>query len=153
MAKSTSWARGLVAAFLIALLGAQPAAAQDPFAGGWTLNPEMSNLSFQSVKKQTVVESSGFATFQGQIDESGAATVTVLWLRELGTSRMLPDPGCTGSEKPICSVGVVESPTAPGPLSSGSPTGGAWSGTVIAIGANAWTVFRLLELSVMAPSP
>ncbi|MGB3246930.1 MAG: OmpA family protein [Sulfitobacter sp.] len=57
---------------------ASGALAQAPFEGGWTLNPEMSNLSFQSVKKQTVVESSGFATFQGTIDESGTANVTVL---------------------------------------------------------------------------
>ena len=65
-------------ALMMAAFAAFPAAAQAPFEGGWTLNPEMSNLSFQSVKKQTVVESSGFATFQGTIDESGAANVTVL---------------------------------------------------------------------------
>lgn len=52
--------------------------AQAAFDGGWTLNSEMSNLSFQSVKKQTVVESSGFATFNGSIDEAGRAEVTVL---------------------------------------------------------------------------
>ncbi len=52
--------------------------AQSAFNGGWTLNSEMSNLSFQSVKKQTVVESSGFATFNGTIDEAGKAEVTVL---------------------------------------------------------------------------
>ncbi|TMM54118.1 OmpA family protein [Sulfitobacter sabulilitoris] len=66
---------------LFVILGiaiAGPAAAQDPFAGGWTLQPSMSNLRFQSVKKQTVVESSSFATLQGGIDESGLAQVSVL---------------------------------------------------------------------------
>lgn len=60
------------------IVGALGAWAQTPFEGGWTLNTEMSNLSFQSVKKQTVVESSGFATFSGAIDEAGQAEVTVL---------------------------------------------------------------------------
>ncbi len=55
-----------------------PALAQSPFAGGWTLKPEMSNLSFQSVKNQTVAESSSFASLQGGIDETGATSVTVL---------------------------------------------------------------------------
>lgn len=78
MAHVLSRTRALCASLVLSAFAACPAAAQAPFEGGWTLNPEMSNLSFQSVKKQTVVESSGFATFQGVIDESGAAKVTVL---------------------------------------------------------------------------
>ncbi len=62
----------------LAVFGTARATAQDAFAGGWTLTPEMSNLRFQSVKKQTVVESSTFATLQGSIEENGAAQVTVL---------------------------------------------------------------------------
>ncbi|MFZ3582469.1 OmpA family protein, partial [Loktanella sp. DJP18] len=54
------------------------ARAQDVFAGGWTLKPEMSNLRFQSVKKDTVVESSSFATLSGSIGADGAARVSVL---------------------------------------------------------------------------
>ncbi|WP_069298822.1 OmpA family protein [Neptunicoccus sediminis] len=50
----------------------------DPFASGWTLNNEQSSLNFQSVKNQTKVESSSFATFSGSIAEDGAATVTVM---------------------------------------------------------------------------
>tara|TARA_R110002049_G_scaffold10127_3_gene50408 strand:- start:115556 stop:116632 length:1077 start_codon:yes stop_codon:yes gene_type:complete len=67
-------------AALLALLCALafPVAAQSPFDGGWTLKPEMSNLTFQSVKKKTVVESSSFATLQGGIDPTGAVRVTVL---------------------------------------------------------------------------
>ncbi|KIN60127.1 OmpA/MotB domain protein [Sulfitobacter noctilucae] len=53
-------------------------AQQSPFSGGWTLQPEMSNLNFQSVKKQTVVESSSFATLEGAIDDSGKTEVNVL---------------------------------------------------------------------------
>ena len=73
MAHSLSRTRAVCASLVLSAFAALPAAAQAPFEGGWTLNPEMSNLSFQSVKKQTVVESSGFATFQGEIDETGAA--------------------------------------------------------------------------------
>ena len=78
MVFSLSRTRACVTSLALSAFAACPAAAQAPFEGGWTLNPAMSNLSFQSVKKQTVVESSGFATFQGAIDESGAAKVTVL---------------------------------------------------------------------------
>jgi outer membrane protein OmpA-like peptidoglycan-associated protein len=49
----------------------------NPFASGWTLQPEMSNLSFQSVKKQTVVESSSFASIEGSIGPGGETEVSV----------------------------------------------------------------------------
>ena len=57
---------------------AQSGHAQSPFDGGWTLQPETSSLNFQSVKQQSIVESSGFATMQGAIAASGAAEVKVL---------------------------------------------------------------------------
>jgi len=78
MTQSKTRLSTLCAALLFSLIAALPATAQSPFEGGWTLNTEMSNLSFQSVKKNTVVESSGFASFQGTIDEGGTANVTVL---------------------------------------------------------------------------
>lgn len=69
----------LVRIFLVALVLPAGANAQDnPFSGGWKLQSEASSLEFQSVKKQTVVESSSFATLSGSIDESGFATLTVL---------------------------------------------------------------------------
>ena len=68
----------LVGACVLVLMGQGAMAQQDPFAGGWTLNPEMSNLTFQSVKKQTVVESSSFATLEGEIAEDGTTQVRVL---------------------------------------------------------------------------
>lgn len=68
----------MVCALIFASLGASAQAQSDPFAGGWTLQPEMSNLNFQSVKKQTVVESSSFATLEGTIDNQGATEVRVL---------------------------------------------------------------------------
>lgn len=64
------------AAFCAAVLPAQ--AQTDPFAGGWTLKNDQSSLDFQSVKNQTVVESSSFATFTGAITQTGDATVTVM---------------------------------------------------------------------------
>lgn len=67
-----------LAAVLGMLVLAQSAQAQlNPFANGWKLNPEMSKLNFQSVKKQTVVESSSFATLEGAIAPTGEAEVTV----------------------------------------------------------------------------
>ena len=66
-------------ALALALAGlAQSGHAQSPFDGGWTLQPETSSLNFQSVKQQSIVESSGFATMQGAIAASGAAEVKVL---------------------------------------------------------------------------
>lgn len=49
----------------------------EPFARGWTLDAETSFLRFQSVKNGSKVEISEFATFAGQIDETGVATLTI----------------------------------------------------------------------------
>ena len=59
------------------LLTAPAAHAQDPFQDGWLLQPESSDLRFQSVKNNAVVEVSSFATFAGAIDENGAAVVRI----------------------------------------------------------------------------
>jgi outer membrane protein OmpA-like peptidoglycan-associated protein len=56
---------------------ARSTSAQDAFAGGWALQPEVSSLQFQSVKNNSVVESSTFATYSGAIAEDGTATVTI----------------------------------------------------------------------------
>ena len=70
---------GLFVALLAVFALGQTAQAQlNPFSGGWTLQPEMSNLTFQSVKKQTVVESSSFATLEGEIGPTGSTEVRVL---------------------------------------------------------------------------
>lgn len=53
-------------------------AQSNPFASGWDLNAEASNIKFQSVKNQTKVESSSFATFSGGIEPDGSATIKVL---------------------------------------------------------------------------
>jgi len=75
--------RAFAATFLATLavfasLGASRATDANPFAPGWVLQSEASALRFQSVKKETVVELSSFATFSGQIDADGTATVSVL---------------------------------------------------------------------------
>lgn len=72
--------RSLAVAVLAVLLvgaGAGVSRAQSPFEGGWTLDPQASSLRFQSVKNETVVESSAFATLSGAIGDDGEATVTV----------------------------------------------------------------------------
>jgi len=70
--------RGLAALGALTGLCATPALAQDnPFAGGWSLKSDSSALRFQSVKNETVVESSSFATFDGAIADDGTATVKI----------------------------------------------------------------------------
>lgn len=61
-----------VAAALVA-----SAADANPFAPGWTLQPDQSNLRFTSVKNGSVVETSSFAAFTGTIDASGNAEVRI----------------------------------------------------------------------------
>ncbi|MCX7561626.1 OmpA family protein [Sulfitobacter sp. F26204] len=68
----------LAAVLTLATLTLRAEAQQNPFAGGWTLQPAMSALNFQSVKKQTVVENSSFATLEGTIAEDGTTKVSVL---------------------------------------------------------------------------
>jgi len=72
----TGWAKAL--AMVLALgLPLEALAQNGPFTGGWTLKPTSSTLNFQSVKKQTKVESSSFATFHGEIDPTGAAKIII----------------------------------------------------------------------------
>jgi len=67
----------LTAVLTLLFIGQSAMAQLNPFSGGWTLQPEMSSLNFQSVKKQTVVESSSFATLEGSIGSTGETEVTV----------------------------------------------------------------------------
>ncbi|MEO9863951.1 MAG: OmpA family protein [Yoonia sp.] len=69
--------RNILLAGLVAL-GPQTAMAQSVFAPGWTMNTETASLRFQSVKKETVVESSTFGTYTGSIDENGLASIRIL---------------------------------------------------------------------------
>lgn len=66
-------------AFAVLVLTNLAAQAQTaPFANGWSLRSEASNFVFQSVKNETKVESSGFATFSGEISEAGRTEVRIL---------------------------------------------------------------------------
>ncbi|WP_425093582.1 OmpA family protein [Tropicimonas sp. S265A] len=62
----------------LAVFGAAPLAAANPFEPGWILESEGSALRFTSVKKGSVVETSTFATYTGLIDPNGAAEIKVL---------------------------------------------------------------------------
>lgn len=68
----------LVACCCLIGLGRAADAQTSPFNSGWTLQSEMSNLDFQSVKKQTIVEVSSFAAMEGTIDEFGQVQVKIL---------------------------------------------------------------------------
>jgi outer membrane protein OmpA-like peptidoglycan-associated protein len=74
----TRFCLALVALFLT--IGAETASAQslDPFEHGWALDPENSEIRFLSVKKGSIAESSGFATFSGVISPDGEARIQVL---------------------------------------------------------------------------
>lgn len=50
----------------------------NPFAPGWALQPEASTIRFQSVKNNTKVESSTFASLSGDVNADGLATVKIL---------------------------------------------------------------------------
>ena len=56
---------------------AQPALAADPFEHGWQLDPEASAITFLSVKKDTIAETSQFAAISGQITERGVAQLII----------------------------------------------------------------------------
>lgn len=69
----------LITAFFLVLTIGQPAIGQsNPFAPGWDMNSEASNLRFQSIKKGNVSESSSFATFDGAIEADGSAQINIL---------------------------------------------------------------------------
>ncbi len=75
-AMAGAWTVVLLVALALWLPGM--ARAQDnPFAGSWVLQPQGSTLGFQSVKNETKVEFSSFATFGGTIDDQGDATISV----------------------------------------------------------------------------
>lgn len=66
-----------LAPVLALTLTCAPALAQDPFAGGWVLQPDGSTLGFQSVKNDTKVEQNSFATVSGEISDQGLATLRI----------------------------------------------------------------------------
>jgi len=67
-----------LALMVISLLGA-PALAQSqgPFGAGWQLDADNSRIGFQSIKNQTKVEQSSFATLSGEIDGSGSVEIRI----------------------------------------------------------------------------
>ncbi|WP_435230872.1 OmpA family protein [Pseudopelagicola sp. nBUS_20] len=68
-----------VLSFVITASWAVSSMAQNaPFASGWKLENEASQLQFQSIKNQTKIETSSFATMEGGINSEGLATIKVL---------------------------------------------------------------------------
>jgi len=66
-------------AILVCLyLCAPPAIAnENPFAGGWVLDTASSSLTFQTIKNGSKLETSSFASYQGEIDENGMASLRI----------------------------------------------------------------------------
>lgn len=70
--------RTVLAGISVCLSLLAPATAQEnPFAGGWVLQPDGSSFGFQTVKNDTKVEQSVFATFAGTIAEDGSAEIRI----------------------------------------------------------------------------
>jgi OOP family OmpA-OmpF porin len=67
----------VIAIAILCCLTGVATAQSSPFAPGWELLPEASAIRFQSVKDSTKVESNSFASFSGNIDTSGLATVII----------------------------------------------------------------------------
>jgi len=61
----------------IALVGAVSCMGSVALAGGWTLNPDVSNVSFGSIKNDYVGESHSFNDISGQVDEAGMVTLNI----------------------------------------------------------------------------
>jgi len=68
-----------IAGLLILLLtfSANVWSAQNPFSGGWVLDTNASSLTFQTIKNGSKLETSGFASYQGSVDETGAASLVI----------------------------------------------------------------------------
>src|SRR5580692_918346 len=62
---------------LVSLALAAPAAATGLGASKWTLDAGGSTLTYQSVKKNTVVETNRLRNLSGAVSPDGASTVTV----------------------------------------------------------------------------
>ncbi|WP_122074739.1 OmpA family protein [Pseudophaeobacter sp. EL27] len=62
---------------ILLYLLAQPALAADPFEHGWQLDADASAITFLSVKKDKVAETSRFAAVSGQITEGGVAQLVI----------------------------------------------------------------------------
>ena len=82
MGEGMSTIRSVCCIFLVSFassfLLAQPSFGQEsPFKNGWTLRRDASSIRFQTVKNVTKVESSTFAEFEGEIDETGSAKIKV----------------------------------------------------------------------------
>ncbi len=73
---ATAWITSLILVASLALPGSGRAQSS-AFAGGWALTPGGSTLGFQSVKNETKLEFSTFATFSGTISAAGDAEVRV----------------------------------------------------------------------------
>lgn len=67
----------ILAILTMILLPAAVSAQSNPLEPGWSLQPSASSIRIQSVKKQTVVESSSFATYTGQIAPDGTLGLTI----------------------------------------------------------------------------
>lgn len=74
----TNWSSSILKAALFCVASQGASAQGTIFAPGWTMNADASALRFQSVKNQSEIEYSTFATYTGTIDAAGLATVRVL---------------------------------------------------------------------------
>ncbi len=75
MTRPWQWAAGVVLALTV---GSATQAQTSPFGAGWELQAEASSLQFQSIKNQSKIETSSFATMSGAIGPDGEANLKIL---------------------------------------------------------------------------
>ena len=73
-ARAAAWRLGLIAAAILGFLVFGPAMASA--APNWTLDPDASVLTYQSVKKNTIVETNKIRNITGTLSSAGDAKVT-----------------------------------------------------------------------------
>lgn len=78
MRRMLSIVRNVMLGLPLCLFSLPVLAQTSPFGSGWQLDPEASSLQFQSVKKQSVIETSSFATLTGEIAPDGAVSLDIL---------------------------------------------------------------------------
>lgn len=79
MSATILWRTLVMGVAITMLIGTTQAFAQiRPFESGWTLTPDASSISFESLKNVTEREISSFAEISGQIDRSGKTTMVVV---------------------------------------------------------------------------
>lgn len=74
---TTVWLGSILLFLSSASVVADTTSAEDLLSGGWILDSESSELTFQSIKNGSKIETSRFASFSGEVNEQGIASLII----------------------------------------------------------------------------